>query len=64
MHTYKHVKDGEEWIWVVGHYSMIGDSDGVESRWQAMKDFDDEEAAAAYVNYLNGGTGHFTNLSR
>jgi len=45
MHSYRKVSLKP--IWVVGFYS------GGERR--DLKDFTSEEAAAAYVSYLNGG---------
>jgi hypothetical protein len=45
MHSYR--KRSLKPIWVVG----FADADS----WHALKDFTTEEAAAAYVSYLNGG---------
>jgi hypothetical protein len=59
MHTYRKSKD--EQLWTVGHYKMIGDEHfSSEHEWEAMKDFAKEDDAAAYVNYLNGGTGGYS----
>jgi hypothetical protein len=56
MHTYKSIRDGA--LWTVGHYKMQGyEESSSEQYWIAMKDFRTEREAAAYVNYLNGGSG-------
>jgi hypothetical protein len=56
MHTYRQSKLGESWT--VGHYQMQqGDEGASYEKWHPMQDFSDEVAAAAYVNYLNGGDG-------
>ena len=52
MHTY--IQNKDEPLWTVGHYKMVEDGASYH-KWFAMKDFNSEEAAAAYVNYLNGG---------
>lgn len=54
MHTYLKAKD--EQLWTVGHYRIIGDTDGTEHKWMPMRDFDTELEAATYVNFLNGGS--------
>lgn len=53
MHTY--IKCRGEELWTVGYYVL----DEGTSVWQAAKDFSTERDAAAYVNYLNGGEGHY-----
>jgi hypothetical protein len=59
MHTYKRVRqESGDYLWTVGHYEIVGDehfSSG--DHWNAMKDFNTEREASAYVNYLNGGAG-------
>jgi len=58
MHTYKRTRDGDGYIWTVGHYELEGDEHySSASNFVAMQDFTDERMAAAYVNYLNGGEG-------
>lgn len=55
MHTYR----WSEPVWAVGYwlsnkydYGNVFQGDQV---WMPLKDFDTEEKAAAYVNFLNGG---------
>lgn len=58
MHTYKRTRDGDGYIWSVGHYELQGHEHfSTDSHWHAMQDFTSEALAAAYVNYLNGGEG-------
>jgi len=47
MHTYIKCR-GEPNLWTVGHYTP-------EGVWISMIDFNNQQAAAEYVNYLNGG---------
>jgi len=54
MHTF--IKNRNEPLWTVGHYKLVGEDNGASHHtWVPMKDFNNEEAAARYVNYLNGG---------
>lgn len=54
MHTYRREKNGDTTLWVVGYYTPVG----VEpSEWVALRDFNNLNEAAAFVNYLNGGDG-------
>jgi hypothetical protein len=54
MHTYRKTKD--EPLWTVGYYTQeVGRMGEPISAWMPMKDFNTEEEAACYVNYLNGG---------
>jgi hypothetical protein len=55
MHTYK--KSKGEALWTVGHYERHSNEDGTWDQWVPMHDFASVETAAAFVNYLNGGTG-------
>lgn len=57
MHTFRKMPQGEgKYIWTVGYYINRSDPRGfVSSSWNSIEDFTDEKAAAAYVNYLNGG---------
>ena len=48
MHTM--VKNRADNLWTVGFY--------FGNEWHPLRDFDHEDAAACYVNYLNGGTGN------
>jgi hypothetical protein len=53
MHTYQ--KSGN--IWTVGYWL----TDAIRgSFWMPLKDFSTEALAASYVNYLNGGTGDYS----
>jgi len=56
MHTYQKSGKDEESIWTVGYWSVVGD----RAMWQSLKDFSTEALAASYVNYLNGGTGAYS----
>lgn len=52
MHTFRKSNEGGgNYIYTVGYYRP-----GVHvCEWIPIEDFTDEKAAAAYVNYLNGG---------
>lgn len=52
MHTYKHSTNGPSWT--VGYYTYRAANAAAE--WHALRDFTNEEAAAAYASYLNGGS--------
>jgi hypothetical protein len=61
MHTYKKTTDdprhGQE-TWTVGYWGSINVTTGVQI-WHGMRSFKLEREAAAFTNYLNGGTGGF-----
>ena len=58
MHMY--IKDENEAVWTVGFYVPAQNPNiNPLNRWHAVKSFSNEETAAAYVNYLNGGIGDF-----
>jgi hypothetical protein len=48
MHTYKKTEEGP---WTVGF--CVAGTRGPD--WHAIADFDTEQQAARYANYLNGG---------
>jgi hypothetical protein len=54
VHVYK---KGNEGVWTVGFYEP--DLVPGKYRWYPVKNFADEETAAVYVNFLNGGKGEF-----
>jgi hypothetical protein len=57
MHTYRKAK-GEP-LWTVGYFTRCDSGYDV---WTALRDFSQEENAAAFAHYLNGGNGdHFVN---
>lgn len=61
MHTYKKVEAG---LYTVGHYQTIGHEEASsEQKWVPMRDFGDEQKAAAFANYLNGGDGDRLSIS-
>ncbi len=57
MHVYIEAK--EEGYWTVGFYHPPQSQVQPYYRWQPLRNFQHEDSAAAYVNYLNGGTGDF-----
>jgi hypothetical protein len=57
MHVY--IKAKEERVWTVGFYHPPQGPTQPHYRWHPLRNFDHEDSAAAYVNYLNGGTGDF-----
>lgn len=57
MHSYKKSK-GED-IWTVGYYSPSNfDTGELTYSWKPIRDFSNEDSAACFVNYLNGGKGN------
>ena len=54
MHTYK--KLGEE-LWYVMFRATDTNEFGTFYEWNKIREFTTEGEAAAYVNYLNGGSG-------
>jgi hypothetical protein len=57
MHVY--IKAKEERVWTVGFYGPPESHTQPHYRWHPLRNFDSEDSAAAYVNYLNGGKGDF-----
>jgi hypothetical protein len=50
MHVYRKTEKG---LYTVGYYTISG---GFQD-WHPLKDFSKEYNAAAFVHFLNGGTG-------
>lgn len=64
MHTYRKMAKGNDdnadnYVWVVGYYTLETHSDGVgsQSQWNELSDHPTEFSAIKRVNVLNGGPG-------
>jgi len=53
MYVYKYAR--EDKLWVVGYYTP--ETETVRQSFVAVRDCRSSDEAAAFVNYLNGGTG-------
>ncbi|HET6927459.1 MAG TPA: hypothetical protein VFI48_11485 [Hyphomicrobiaceae bacterium] len=48
MHTFDRVRDGDDYLWVVGWTDFAGN-------WHPLRDCKSASEAARWVSYLNGG---------
>lgn len=56
IHTMLYSK--EDGLWTVGFYEPVVPNSTLNApRWHALEDFNIKEDAAAFVNFLNGGSG-------
>ena len=57
MYIYRYNKEAVAWI--VGSFEFDHTYESIpQPKWLALHDFDTEEEAMAFINYLNGGKGH------
>jgi hypothetical protein len=59
MHTFtKSRQDNGVYLYVVGYWCPPAYNDS-KTTWTPLRDCDDANEAAAWVNYLNGGNGDY-----
>ena len=58
MNQYVHRYDKRDGLWSVGYWTteVVGGED-VQTRFRVLEEFGSSSAAAAFLNYLNGGEG-------